>query len=140
MFTKETLIYLFLGLLIASTGSGSVTLDNSLQLPTDIFTGFFPCVPGSVNMSTQEDAQNCDLFVYAAVQLALDRVEEELKREQRRLHLSSVVTHPRSKGTKDTDINQVKGLASFISICYARLVVYQLRSPKCAEFLPNYHI
>ena len=58
-------------------------------------------------MSTQEDAQNCDLFVYAAVQLALDRVEEELERDQRRLHLSSVVTD-RSSETERSDVNQVR--------------------------------
>ena len=59
-------------------------------------------------MSSQEDAQNCDLFVYAAVRLALDRVEKELERDERILHLSSVVTDPRSRGIKDTDINNVR--------------------------------
>ena len=69
--------------------------------------GFFPCVPGSVNISTQEDAQNCDLFVYAAVQLALDRVEEELERDQRRLDLFSVVTGSEPEGS-DTGVKSVR--------------------------------
>ena len=42
--------------------------------PTDLFTGFFPCVPDTNSIHTQEDAQSCDLFVYAAVQLALDKI------------------------------------------------------------------
>ncbi len=42
--------------------------------PTDLFTGFFPCVPDTNSIHTQEDAQSCDLFVYAAVQLALNKI------------------------------------------------------------------
>lgn len=46
-------------------------------LPTDQFTGFFPCTPRSHSIITQKDAQSCDLFVYAAVQLAIERANEE---------------------------------------------------------------
>ena len=65
-------------------------------------------------MSTQEDAQSCDLFVYAAVQLALDRVGEEMERDhldQGRLALSSVVTgrysHSKS-ASEDLEVTQVR--------------------------------
>ena len=51
-------------------------------------------------MSTQRDAQSCDLFVYAAVQLAL----EELKKETR-LALDSVVT----KDFNGTEFSNVSG-------------------------------
>ena len=102
MTASTPFLYFFLGFLIVSTCS-----DGSLQ-PTDLFTGFFPCVPGSMNMSTQEDAQSCDLFVYAAVQLALDRVEEELDSEQRRLSFSSVVTKTSCNETEEyCGVNQV---------------------------------
>ncbi len=55
--------------------------------PTHLFSGFFPCLPDTNNMSTQEDAQSCDLFVYAAVQLALDRVNEKLKENNMKVDL-----------------------------------------------------
>ena len=77
------ILSLFLELMIVCTCS-----DASEQLP-DVFLGFFPCVPGSVNMSTQEDAQRCDLFVYAAVQLALVKLKNEIVQK---ISLDPVVT------------------------------------------------
>lgn len=76
------------------------TCSDASQQPPDVFLGFFPCVPGSTKMSTQRDAQSCDLFVYAAVQLAL----EELKKETR-LALDSVVT----KDFNGTEFSNVSG-------------------------------
>ncbi len=59
-----------------------VCLESKYQ-KTNLFTGFFPCVPDTSNISTQEDAQSCDLFVYAAVQLALERVNEGSEPDQK---------------------------------------------------------
>ncbi len=53
--------------------------------PTNLFEAFFPCLPGP-RISTQEDTQSCDLFIYAAVQLALERVN------QSNINLHSTVT------------------------------------------------
>lgn len=61
--------FLFILLLHAST--------EIVEQPTDLFTVYFPCTPETSTMITQQDAQSCDLFVYAAVQLALDKAVEE---------------------------------------------------------------
>ena len=85
--TSTRIKFLLLELMIVSA------CCNIKQQPSDVFLGFFPCVPGSMNMTTQEDAQSCDLFVYPAVQLALDEVMAAANGiEQRRLGLDAVVT------------------------------------------------
>ncbi len=69
----ELLVLLFTTLVVNTS-----TSSEDIVQPTDLFSGFFPCLPNTSNISTQEDAQSCDLFVYAAVQLALEKVNGEL--------------------------------------------------------------
>ncbi len=52
------------------------------------FIGFFPCLPNTGNISTQEDAQSCDIFVYAAVKLALDKIRANFRKQS---ELESVI-------------------------------------------------
>ncbi len=73
---------------------GTLLLPASVSQPTDLFSGFFPCLPDTNNISTQEDAQSCDLFVYVAVQLALDKIRSSEELSNRgRLEISALETN-----------------------------------------------
>ncbi len=88
-------IFLFLAVIL------SIQVSSSEDISTNYFTGSFPCLPNSSNISTQEDAQSCDLFVYAAVQLALERVGEELREKDVELEFYSELS------TKESEVVEV---------------------------------
>ncbi len=85
------------GLLLSLVVHIVCTKENK---PTNLFEAFFPCLPGP-NIRTQENAQSCDLFTYAAVQLALERVN------QSSINLSSTETG-NSIGYGDSSIQVVE--------------------------------
>ncbi len=100
---NTTLVELLL-LLVTSTISEDI-VQPTIYEPTDLFTGFFPCVPDTNSIHTQEDAQSCDLFVYAAVQLALERVNEELE-DCTKLRLSPIDL---PSDTKNAEVSSGQG-------------------------------
>ncbi len=102
------LLFTLVELLVRSRSTSTISEDivqPTIYEPTDLFTGFFPCVPDTNSIHTQEDAQSCDLFVYAAVQLALERVNEELE-DCTKLRLSPINL---PSDTKNAEVSSGQG-------------------------------
>lgn len=68
-------------------------------------------------MITQQDAQSCDLFVYAAVQLALDKTREE---NGLKIALTSVDTGESDEVNDIPMLTQIYYTPLIIMICVKR--------------------
>lgn len=66
-------VILYCGLLVTLIKSAATQQSLATSF---LFQAFFPCTPHSHSIITQEDAQSCDLFLYAAVQLAIEQGAE----------------------------------------------------------------